>query len=95
MEVGPNVAEKNLIRKVQPVYPAGPKANHIQGEVDLEMVISKEGVPLDIRVVSSPDDELTQSALEAVRQWRYRPTLWNGNPIETVTKVTVNYTLTH
>lgn len=95
VEVGPNVAEKNLIRKVQPVYPAGAKANHVQGEVDLEEVISKEGVPLDIRVVSSPDDELTQSALEAVRQWRYRPTLWNGNPIEVVTKVTVNYSLSH
>lgn len=93
VNVDPEVAENNLIRKVQPIYPANAKSNRIQGRVDLEIVISLEGVPLDIRVLSSPDDELTQSALEAVRQWRYRPTLLNGNPIEVVTKVTVNYTL--
>jgi TonB family protein len=95
VRVDPNIAETNLIRKVQPVYPTGAKANHVQGQVDLEMVISKEGVPTDISVISSPDEELTQSALEAVRQWRYRPTLLNGNPIDVVTKVAVNYTLSH
>ena len=95
VNVDPHVAEKNLIRKVQPVYPAGARSNHVQGQVDLEIVLSIEGVPLDIRVLSSPDDELTQSALEAVRQWRYRPILWNGNPIEVVTKVAVNYTISH
>jgi TonB family protein len=95
LRVDPNIAENNLIRKVQPVYPDSAKANRIQGAVDLEMVISKEGVPTDISVISSPDDDLTQSALEAVRQWRYRPTLLNGNPIDIVTKVMVNYTLSH
>jgi TonB family protein len=95
LNVDPSIAENNLIRKVQPVYPASARANHVQGQVDLEIVISLDGVPLDIRVLSSPDDALTQSALEAVRQWRYRPTLWNGNPIEIVTKVAVNYTLSH
>jgi TonB family protein len=93
IRIGGAVEEANLIRKVQPIYPAAAKAAGIQGTVLFEMVISKEGEPLDIRVVSSPDDDLTQSALEAVRQWRYKPTLLNGNPVEIVTDVIVNYTL--
>jgi protein TonB len=58
-------------------------------------MISVAGVPQEIRVISSPSDDLTQSALEAVRQWRYRPTLLNGAPVEVITEVMVNYTLVH
>jgi TonB family protein len=94
VRVGGAVEESNLIRKVQPTYPASAKSERVQGAVQLETTISKEGVPEDIRVVSSPSDDLTQSALEAVRQWRYRPTLLNGQPVDIVTDVTVNYTLT-
>ncbi len=94
VRVGGSVEQSNLIRKVQPTYPAAAKADHVQGAVQLETTISKEGVPEDIRVVSSPSDDLTQSALEAVRQWRYRPVLLNGQPVDIVTDVTVNYTLT-
>ncbi|MDQ2774070.1 MAG: M56 family metallopeptidase [Acidobacteriota bacterium] len=93
VRVGGSVEESNLIRKVQPTYPDSAKTARIQGAVHLETTISKEGVPEDIRVVSSPSDDLTQSALEAVRQWRYRPTLLNGQPVDIVTDVTVNYTL--
>jgi TonB family protein len=93
LRVGGNVEQTKLTRKVQPKYPLAAKAAGIQGTVSLEMVISKEGEPLDIRVVSSPDDNLTQSALEAVRQWRYEATLLNGNPVEVITDVVVNYTL--
>ena len=83
----------NLVTKVQPIYPVAAKVARVQGSVTLEMVVSKEGEPLDLRVLSSPSDDLTQSALEAVRQWRYKPTLLNGNPVEVVTDVLVNYTL--
>ena len=65
----------------------------MQGKVELQVVISNEGIPVDISVLSSPSDDLTQSALDAVRQWRYRPTLLNGAAIQVVTEVTVNYTL--
>ncbi len=85
--------ENKLINKVQPVYPAAAKAAGVQGTVELDVVISKEGVPEDIRVLSSPDDDLTQSALDAVRLWRYSPTLLNGEPVEILTEVIVNYTL--
>jgi TonB family protein len=95
IRISPKVAEANLIRKVQPVYPASAKQAHIQGQVDLEMVISTEGVPVDISVISSPSDDLTQSALDAVGQWRYRPTLLNGAPIQVITDVMVNYTLSN
>lgn len=93
IRVGGNVEQMNLVTKVQPIYPKAAKMAGVQGVVLLETVISKEGEPLDIRVISSPNDDLTQSSLEAVRQWRYRPTLLNGNPVEIVTDVNVNYTL--
>jgi len=93
VRVGGSVAQSNLVTKVQPLYPKAAKAAGVQGTVLLEMVISKEGEPLDIRVLDTPSDDLTQSALEAVRQWRYKPTLLNGNPVEIVTDVVVNYTL--
>jgi len=93
VRVGGSVAQSNLVTKVQPLYPKAAKAAGVQGTVLLEMVVSKEGEPLDLRVLDSPSDDLTQSALEAVRQWRYKPTLLNGEPVEIVTDVVVNYTL--
>jgi TonB family protein len=93
LRVGGAVEQANLLQKVQPLYPKSAKAAGIQGQVVLETVISKDGVPLDIRVVASPDDDCAQSALEAVRQWRYKPTLLNGQPVEIVTDILVNYTL--
>jgi TonB family protein len=87
------VAQSNLIRKVQPVYPAAAKAAHVQGTVLLQVVILKDGTMGEITVADSPSSDLSQSALEAVRQWRYRPTLLNGEPIEVLTYVIVNYTL--
>jgi len=86
-------AQAKLVTQVHPTYPPAAKAAGVQGTVQLEVVISKDGVPEDIRVLSSPSDDLTQSALEAVRQWRYSPTLLNGNPVRIVTEVIVNYTL--
>ncbi len=91
--VGGKVAQNNLTTKVQPIYPPAAKSARTQGTVDIETTISKDGVPMELRVVSSPSDDLSESALEAVRQWRYRPTLLNGAPVEIVTHVIVNYTL--
>ncbi len=94
IRVGGAVAQSNLQSKVQPIYPAAAKAAGVQGTVEIETTISKEGVPVDLRVLSSPSDDLSESALEAVRQWRYRPTLLNGEPVQILTVVVVNYTLT-
>ncbi len=93
VRIAGEVAEEKLVRKVQPVYPASAKSEHIQGAVELNVTIAKDGTPEDLQVVSSPSDDLTESALDAVRQWRYRPTLLNGEPVQIVTDVIVNYTL--
>lgn len=93
LRIGGAVEQSNLIEKKTPVYPTAAKAARIQGKVLLEALISKEGVPQEIRVLSSPSDDLSESALEAVREWRYTPTLLNGNPVEVLTDITVNYTL--
>lgn len=93
LRIGGEIQQSKLIYKPQPVYPVEAKKAHIQGQVELEVVISKEGIPQDIRVMSSPSDALSRSALEAVSQWRYSTTLLNGEPISVVTDVIVNYTL--
>ncbi len=93
IRVGGQVAQNNLTTKVQPVYPATAKAGGIQGAVEIETTISKDGIPVELRVLSSPSDDLSEASLEAVRQWRYRPTLLNGEPVAIVTDVLVSYTL--
>ena len=93
IRIGGDVQSAKLIEQVPPVYPAEARRNKVQGVVKLEVVITAEGLPRDIRVLTSPSEELSQSALEAVSQWRYRPTLLNGQPIEVVTEVRVNYSL--
>lgn len=94
LRVKGTVAQANLVTKVPPQYPPDAKLARVQGTVELEVTITKDGVPSELRVVSSPSDDLSESAIEAVRQWRYRPTLLNGAPVEIVSTVMVNYTLT-
>jgi len=93
LRVKGTVAQANLVTKVQPHYPPDAKLARVQGTVELEITITKDGVPSELRVVSSPSDDLSESAIEAVRQWRYRPTLLNGSPVEIASTVVVNYTL--
>ena len=86
------VQQANLIHQVLPVYPALARSARIEGVVLLEATISKEGSIENLRVVSG-HALLTQSALDAVAQWRYRPTLLNGEPVEVITTVTVTFRL--
>jgi periplasmic protein TonB len=65
----------------------------VQGPVVLAAVIGKDGTIQGLRVVSSASPLLNQSALEAVKQWRYRPYILNGEPVEVDTTITVNFTL--
>lgn len=91
--VGGNVIQASRISAVAPVYPREAKQKRIQGVVRLEVIIDKEGRVSQLTVVSGPA-ELTQSATDAVRQWVYKPTLLNGEPVEVQTTVDVNYTFT-
>jgi TonB family protein len=82
----------NRLTEVQPVYPPDAKAAGIEGTVILSAVIGKDGKIENLQVVSGPA-ELTRSALDAVRQWTYRPYLVNGDPVAVETTITVNYSL--
>jgi TonB family protein len=84
--------EKNLIYKVQPVYPSVAKKAKVEGSVVLAAVIGKNGLPKSLRVESGPP-LLTQSAMDAVKEWRWKPFLLNGEPVEVETTITVVYTL--
>jgi protein TonB len=79
-----------LIRQVVPSYPPLALAAHVQGVVVLEAIISKEGTIDSLRVVSG-HPLLTSAAIDAVKQWIYRPTLLNGDPMVVLTTVTVNF----
>jgi TonB family protein len=92
IRVGGNVQAANLIRKVTPVYPADAKSARIQGTVQLNATIAPDGTVQDLQVTSG-HPLLAQAALDAVRQWVYRPTLLNGAPVTVVTTIDVNFTL--
>lgn len=83
-----------LIYRVDPVYPALPKQIHKEGRVELHARIATDGSIQSLEVVSG-DPMFFQSAFEAVRQWRYRPTILNGQPVEIDTRITVIYTMPH
>lgn len=86
------VSEGMLVHKVQPTYPPEARMNHVQGSVVLRAIIGKDGEVHDLKVISGPS-ELVQSAMGAVRQWRYRPYYLMGEPVEVDTLITVNYAL--
>jgi protein TonB len=87
-----HMSEGDLIRKVLPAYPPLARMARIQGQVLLQAVISKEGVIENLRVVSG-HPMLAPAAIEAVRQWRYRPYVLNNEPVEVETQITVNFGL--
>jgi protein TonB len=89
---GTGVQAANLIHQVNPVYPPLARQARVQGVVVLEAVISKEG-SIESLVVVSGHPLLNQAAVDAVKQWKYRPTMLNGDPVEVITTVTVTFTL--
>ena len=86
------ILEGNLINKVQPSYPPLARAARIQGAVILYAMISKAGTIDNLRLISG-HPMLSKAAIDAVSQWRYRPYILNGEPIEVETQITVNFTL--
>jgi periplasmic protein TonB len=85
-------AEGNIIYRVQPIYPPLARQARVQGAVELRAIISKAGT-IENLVVVGGHLMLSKAAIEAVRQWRYRPYLLNNEPIEVETKITVNFVL--
>jgi TonB family protein len=92
VRIGGGLREPRKIRHVDPIYPEPAKAAGISGVVILEATIDTEGVPVGIAVMRSIPD-LDQAAINAVRQWRYVPTLLNGQPVAVMMTFTVNFVL--
>jgi protein TonB len=92
LSVSAGVAQGLLIQKTTPVYPAMAKSARIAGTVVLQAIISKTGSIQGLRAVSGPL-MLRQSALDAVRTWRYRPYKLDNQPVEVDTTVMVVFNL--
>jgi len=92
IRIGGNVQMAKLIRHVEPEYPDAARAAGLEGTVQLQLVIAKDGNPLSVSVLEG-NPVLAAAALNAVKQWVYQPTLLNGQPIEVETTVEVPFKL--
>jgi protein TonB len=92
IRVSSGVSQGLLVRKVQPTYPPLARQARIQGVVILQAQISKEGNIENLQLISG-HPMLAPAAIDAVKQWKYRPYLLNGEPVEVETQVQVNFTL--
>jgi TonB family protein len=92
LRISQGVSQGLLIKRVQPRYPQNALAMRIQGAVQMEATINKEGNIINLKVLSG-DSVLARAATEAVRQWRYKPYYLDGDPVEIQTQITVNFKL--
>ena len=92
VSISAGVAVGLVIQKTAPVYPALAKSAHVTGTVVIQATISKNGAVGNLRVVSGPA-MLRQAALDAVKNWRFRPYLLDGEPVEVDTAVNVNFAM--
>jgi protein TonB len=92
VRVSQGVSTGLLVRKVNPNYPPLARQARIQGQVILQAEISKDGSIQNLRLISG-HPMLAPAAIEAVKQWKYKPYLLNGEPVEVETTVQVNFTL--
>jgi len=92
MRVSSGVMAGQLETKVAPIYPPEAKAAKVAGAVVMHAIIGKTGLVEELTVLSGPE-VLRTSALDAVRQWTYKPYLLNGNPVAVETLITVNFLL--
>jgi len=92
IRLGGNIQKAKLVCQVLPVYPEAAKQSHVQGEVVLHAIIAKDGTIKNLELMSGASI-LVQPSLEAVSRWRYKPTLFNGAPVEVDTTITVVFSL--
>jgi protein TonB len=90
--VGGNVQQAMLVSQPKPVYPPLARQARIQGTVRFTAIIGRDGTIQNLTMMSG-HPLLVQAATDAVKQWRYKPTLLNGEPVEVVTQIDVNFTL--
>jgi periplasmic protein TonB len=94
LNISQGVSQGLLIKKVDPVYPSTALRMHIEGTVQLLATISKDGDITNVQVLKG-DRQLAGAASDAVKRWKYKPYLLNGEPVEIQTQVTINFKLPH
>lgn len=82
-----------LVEKVNPKYPPDAKTEKIQGTVKVDAVIDAEGKVVEAAASESPDARLSQAAVDAVKQWKFKPALKDGKPVKAKSTVTINFRL--
>lgn len=92
IRVSGGVMAGQILTRVDPVYPASARSEHLKGAVVLAVRIGKDGTVQDLQPMSGPP-ALAEAAIDAVKQWTYKPYLLNGEPVEVHTTVTVNFQL--
>jgi len=90
IKLSQGVSQGLLIKRVEPQYPRNALMTHTQGAVQIEATVDKEGRVVNPKVLSGPF-MLAPAALEAVRQWRYKPYYLDGEPVEVQTQITINF----
>jgi len=90
LKVSQGVSQELLIKRVQPEYPQAAIALHAHGAVQIEATINKEGNVINPKVLRG-DPVLARAAIDAVRQWRYKPYYLDGDPVEIQTQITINF----
>jgi periplasmic protein TonB len=93
VRVSQGVMRGLIVTKVQPKYPEKARKKRIQGTVTMHVLISKDGDVATVELVSG-DPLLAPAAMEAVKQWKYKPYLLNGQPVVVDTQIQVNFALT-
>ncbi len=94
LEINKNVSEPVLVSKVSPGYPAAAKSEKISGPVDLEVTIGTDGSVVSVKAIKSPDPRLAEAAIEAIKQWKYKPSRTKeGKAVQVIATVTVNFKL--
>jgi protein TonB len=92
LKVSQGVSQGLLVKSVQPVYPQSARQMHVQGSVELLANIGKDGSITSVKVLSGPT-VLSRAAIDAVKQWQYKPYYLDDQPVEIQTQITVNFKL--
>jgi protein TonB len=92
IRISQGVSQGLLLKRVQPIYPAQARQARIEGAVELMATITKDGSTRDVKVISGPA-LLGKVAVDAVRQWKYKPYYLNGEPVEVQTQIMLNFKL--
>jgi TonB family protein len=92
IRLGGNTMRDRLIKQTNPSYPSEARRDRVQGVVRLELIVGDDGAVKECKAIEGPAN-LVESAITAVRQWRWKPVLLNGKPVEVVTEVDINFSL--